>query len=311
MDGRGPRTHYNILHHPGRKHWFAACGLVTLAYMLGAGIRRMLPAGADSPSSLPCGEQKENPPMIRKSILALALAASLPAQITPTAWAAGPLNPQHILDLRGGFFRPYLRTPSYVPCEVSSVVDIPRAGRYTVHLAAVCGDTGSFSFEFFIGTQSVWKNSNEFGMSLTKTVWLPAGKLLARFRTHTTTADRDHWHLHQFSITPAIDPVIEVHGLNNGSNQGIECSVSTTAHMLAVGLKRVAPIRLPGLTHGLELDPATCVLLVMSPVETKIAIDLAPLLKSVMPEYTRWPDVHFQAVTRKGFGGAVHLAPVW
>ncbi len=246
--------------------------------------------------------------MQRRLLLAFAVIAAAPlaAQnlFNPTAWRPGPSNPGLVQGLQSTNsklqFSPHCNAAACAGKNTGIFQDVvvPRSGWYQMTLAGYCGGTGSFSYELVADNKLLWRHAQEGGMMFNDKVWLNRGTRRVELRTSTSGVRDDKWLLRPPELVPAILPVVEVRASFEGASD-LEFRMTANAVLLGISLGSLpTPIRFPGLKHGLELNPAT---LIIVPPNTDF---LAEFQKRGL---WFWPKVHVQAVTLQGFGGATQL----
>ena len=245
-------------------------------------------------------------PLVALIVAAVASTTALPAQnlLKWDGWKA--VNPKYLgsqgLQVTNTEIRmwPYeaalpnrtLRT------GFTQTVTVAKAGTYQFNIAG-WNDDGGWRFQVKVGSRVLWLEDNWQWMGLGKTVFLPAGKTEVTFLTHTINMTGPGWKLVQPTLIPAIEPTVDIYFLFGGLSSG-RCRLTTNANLLAVSLGRLQnPIPIPGLGHGLLLDPTTLMILAMSS-SGNIAekLDRAAQGLSVV----NFPRIYVQAATWKQLG---------
>lgn len=191
--------------------------------------------------------------------------------------------------------------PNRGRCGIEQIVDVPVAGTYQFHFQGAGGVTGWFGAEWDIGPHQrrFWSESRQFSW----TVSLSAGPQLVRFTTDTSDMKIDAWIMRQPILRPVVEPTVEVSLVGQPMPS---FSVATRGHMLLLAMRRLSvPLSIPGLRHGLELDPeAGLMLLAISPTGN-LTLGGYPTFPALGPFYLQAIDLDAPA----SFGSRLYVSP--
>ncbi len=181
---------------------------------------------------------------------------------------------------------------------ISQTVQVPKSGLYQFRLRGYGGTTGNFNTQFGVGslTVSMWHSD----WHVTRTLPLPSGSVTIWVTTDTSNLPVDFWHCAQPSLTPVLAPTVDQDVANAWDPNNVRVQLRTPGQILAGSLAvPSAPIKFPGLTHGLDLSPSSMVILGVS-ATGGVQVDLSSAARSFGQQ--TWPTVYLQAVSSTGFG---------
>lgn len=243
------------------------------------------------------------------SLVALTCLPGLAAQnlIVPGRWQPGPLNPRLANIKRdnavGLMFNPACQATT--PCAprpwtgIYQDVTLRQGGTYQLEFMGTGGGTGSLDFEIVVDNQVLWKFRRDGSIAFVQGVNLRAGRHRIEFRSLTTTFGfPDSWDFAPPRLVRTLGPALILRGYDQLS-VGPFLTVQSPANLLAVSLDRLrAPIPLPGVTHALELDPTSMLVLAVQ-ASPGIRLDLGSMMPASILVY---PKFYLQSASWSAFG---------
>lgn len=237
-----------------------------------------------------------------RTLAVAALAAFLPAQnlLDVRAWKNTDPKVQTVqVHSEGVSFGPACSTGGHA-CAVMregivQTVNVPADGAYILSMAGSAGSSGGHYIEATVGGTPIQTKEPAFGSRFARAhvVWIKKGPQEVRILASADFVTPHTWAT--IELRPAISPTVQVE-LTDLDQPGLERGfLLTDANILALSIGAPPyPIVLPGMTHGLNLDPSSMVI-----VGTSVfgRIWVSP------PKYLpKLPRIYYQAATWQGFG---------
>jgi hypothetical protein len=222
--------------------------------------------------------------------------------VAPADWQQiAPSYQLNYSNTPGGIsFNPYCvgANCASVRTGITQVVEVPSPGLYQFRFRGHGGSTGNFKTQFAVGSLT---EQMQYGTwHVTRTLFLQKGPVTISITTDTSNMTVDRWTCWQPSLMPVLAPAVDHTAANAGDPWNVMVVVSTPGQILAGSLAvPAAPIRIPGLSHGLDLSPGSMVILGVS-TSGGVHVDLTGAARSL--GYKTWPPFHVQAVSSTGFG---------